>query len=33
MHDEDGEPYEVKIPVEWDTIKQIYAKIVAFYKA
>jgi hypothetical protein len=30
-HDEDGEPCEVKIPVEWDTIKQIYAKIVEHY--
>ena len=32
-HDEDGEPYEVKMPVEWDTIKQIYAKIVDHYGA
>lgn len=32
-HDDEGEPYEVKIPVEWDTIKQIYAKIVDYYGA
>ena len=32
-HDEDGQPYEVKMPVEWDTIKAIYDKIVAFYGA
>ena len=32
-HDEDGEPYEVKMPVEWTTIKEIYAKIVDYYGA
>lgn len=32
-HDDEGEPYEVKMPVEWDTIKQIYAKIVERYGA
>jgi hypothetical protein len=32
-HDDEGEPYEVKMPVEWDTIKSIYAKIVEHYGA
>lgn len=32
-HNEDGEPYEVKMPVEWTTIKEIYAKIVKHYGA
>lgn len=31
FHYEEGEPYEVKMPVEWSTIKAIYKKITDHY--